>query len=138
MSQEFLHYFYINLGIDETNETKLIKVSSVQKFEDRFSQYPAFDVLAERPFRKLLSSTNQIETIEERMKNICKKHCMQGYDMNHNGQLDDGFFILNNTSESNINAIADLLHIFYTDLEFKYLREEAEDLYSVFAKNGID
>ena len=138
MSQDFMQHFYINLGIDETNETKLIKVSSVHESKDSF-RYPAFFALAERPIRKLLSSTDQIKTIEEQMKDICKKHCMQGYDMNHDGHLDDGFFVLNNTSESNINAIADILHIFYTDFEFfKYLREEAEYLYSVFAKNGID
>lgn len=133
MLQPFFHDFYIILGIDKRNGTKLIKIGNTQNFETRLSQYssqyPAFIPLTKFPIRILLSNTDQIETVEGQMKDICKNHRMRRYDINYNDRLDNEFFVLNKTRESNINAIIDLLDVFY-EANVNVLQSQAETFYN--------
>ena len=130
----FIHDFYIILGVDKTNGTRLIKIGNARKFETRLSQYPAqypaFVPIAKFPIRYLLSNNSQIKTYEDQMKDICKNHRMQRYDINHNGRLDNEFFVLNKTRESNVRTIVNLLCMFYTEADVNDLQLQAETFYN--------
>ena len=121
MSQQFYHSFYVILGVDETNGTKLIKVGNTQDHGPEFEyKTPPFVPRSKFVTRELLTSTDQIETIEGQMKNICKSHGMQPYDMqchdmNHNGCAVNEFFAINKTRENNINALVDIFLMFYDE-----------------------
>lgn len=134
MTQPFYHNFYIILGMDVSSGTKLIKVGNVRDSETRLNQrstqYPTFITRGKLPIRLSLSNTNQIETIEAQMKDICINRSMERYGVNHGDGPDNEWFALNKVRVINIVAIIELLTMFYPETDFNALISKAEALYN--------